>query len=199
MRKPWVWGAALVAVGASVACATARTQPVQPVDIPVSQPATAVAVLLQNLSSPDARLRSAAAWELAGADSLSREATAAVRQLVHDPERSVRYAAAWALGHFESAEEASNAVLSSTPPKPIRQTKPRYPQGAFDTKLEGTVLVEILIGEQGEVAHAEVRKSIPEFDEAALACVRQWQFEPALSGGVPRATLAHVPVTFRIY
>jgi len=29
--------------------------------------------------------------------------------------------------------------------------------------------------------------------------VRQWKFEPARVDGTPRATVAHVPVAFRIY
>ena len=76
---------------------------------------------------------------------------------------------------------------------------PSYPEAAFKKKVEGTVLVEILIGEEGEVAHAEIRRSIRYLDEAALACVREWQFEPARRGERPVATVAHVPVAFRIY
>jgi protein TonB len=77
--------------------------------------------------------------------------------------------------------------------------RPQYPKAAFDAKIEGTVLVELLIGEQGEVAHLEVRRSIPELDAAAIACVRQWQFAPLRANGHARATIAHAPVTFRIY
>jgi TonB family protein len=61
------------------------------------------------------------------------------------------------------------------------------------------VMVDFLIGEEGEVAHAEIRRSIPQLDAAALACVRRWEFEPMRVAGVPRATLARAPVKFRIY
>jgi Gram-negative bacterial TonB protein C-terminal len=40
-----------------------------------------------------------------------------------------------------------------TPPKPTVSPGPQYPQAAFDAKVQGTVLVEVLIGEEGEVAH----------------------------------------------
>lgn len=193
----WMRCAVIAAVGMAAACATTRTAPVQPIAVSIPRLNAPVALLVQNLSSPDADTRSAAAWELAGATSLSPEATAALRRLLDDPERSVRYAAAWTLGHFEPAGEPSS--LYSTPPKPTRQPPPRYPQRAFDEKIQGMVLVEILVGEQGEVAHAEIRKSIPGLDEAALACVRQWQFAPALRGSTPRAALAQAPVGFRIY
>jgi len=37
--------------------------------------------------------------------------------------------------------------------KPTVSPRPQYPQAAFDAKVQGTVLVEVLIGEEGEVAH----------------------------------------------
>jgi TonB family protein len=51
--------------------------------------------------------------------------------------------------------------------------KPEYPREAFNKKVAGTVILEILIGEEGEVAHAEVRKSVAGLDAAALACIKQ--------------------------
>jgi protein TonB len=65
--------------------------------------------------------------------------------------------------------------------------------------VQGVVVMEILIGENGEVAHAEVTTSVPGLDEAALACVRPWRFEPARHGGRPVATVARAPVAFRIF
>src|SRR5712692_5081148 len=79
------------------------------------------------------------------------------------------------------------------------QTKPLYPRTAFNDKLASTVMVEILISELGKVAHAEIRESVPGLDEAALASVRDWRFEPATRGGKPVACLAIAPVTFRYY
>ena len=59
--------------------------------------------------------------------------------------------------------------------------------------------MEILIGERGQVTHAEVRESIRLLDAAALQCVQGWVFEPARIRGKPVPTLAKAPVTFRIY
>jgi TonB family protein len=56
--------------------------------------------------------------------------------------------------------------------------------------IQGTVLIEVLIGERGEVARVEVRESIPALDAAALYTARRWRFEPARANGVPRAVLA---------
>ncbi len=85
------------------------------------------------------------------------------------------------------------------PPKPIKMPKPQYPQEAFIKKIEGTVLVEILIDSQGRVVRARVIQSVPLLDAAALQCVYQWVFQPAIKHGHPVTTIAHAPVNFRIF
>lgn len=85
------------------------------------------------------------------------------------------------------------------PPRVIRLTKPVYPQEAFVKKIEGTVLLEILIDAEGRVVRARVVHSVPLLDAGALDAVRQWVFAPAIKHGRPVATLAHAPVAFRIY
>jgi protein TonB len=84
-------------------------------------------------------------------------------------------------------------------PRPIKITRPQYPQEAFVKKIEGTVVVEILIDSQGRVVRARVIQSVPLLDAAALQTVYQWVFQPAIKHGRPVATIAHAPVAFRIY
>lgn len=85
------------------------------------------------------------------------------------------------------------------PPRPIKITKPQYPQEAFVKKIEGTVYLEILIDANGFVVRARVIKSIPLLDAAAIQTVKQWIFAPALKHGHPVAIIAHAPVAFSIY
>jgi protein TonB len=84
-------------------------------------------------------------------------------------------------------------------PRPIKITRPQYPQEAFVKKVEGTVVVEILIDSQGRVVRARVIQSVPLLDAAALQTVYQWIFQPAIKHGRPVPTIAHAPVAFRIY
>jgi protein TonB len=84
-------------------------------------------------------------------------------------------------------------------PRPIKMPKPIYPQEAFVKKIEGTVVVEILIDSQGRVVRARVIQSVPLLDAAALQCVYQWVFQPAVKHGRPVPTIAHAPVAFRIF
>jgi TonB family protein len=161
--------------------------------------------LIRGLSSKDPEVRARSAWYLAGATELQGEARRALEPLRTDDQRTVRYAAVWTLSHLSRSKDEPDPAEPKTdagtwiPPKPTVSPRPQYPQAAFDAKVQGTVLVEILVGEEGEVAHLEIRQSIPALDAAALATVRQWKFEPARVDGVPRATVAHVPVAFRIY
>jgi protein TonB len=74
-----------------------------------------------------------------------------------------------------------------------------YPQEAFVKKVEGTVLVEILIDANGQVVRARVLQSVPLLDDAALEAVGQWLFAPAVKRGRPVATVAQAPISFRIY
>jgi protein TonB len=85
------------------------------------------------------------------------------------------------------------------PPRLVRQTRPRYPQEAFVKKVEGTVLVELLIDASGRVARTRVVQSIPLLDAAARETVSEWLFQPARKHGRPVATLANAPVRFRIF
>lgn len=84
-------------------------------------------------------------------------------------------------------------------PRPIKMTKPVYPQAAFIKKIEGVVEVEILIDVQGRVLPRRIIRSIPLLDEAAIETVKQWLFEPALKNGRPVSIVAVAPVGFRIY
>jgi TonB family protein len=42
-------------------------------------------------------------------------------------------------------------------------------------------------------------KSIPGLDEAAMACLRQWRFKPALAKGQPVVVWVGVPVKFSLH
>jgi TonB family protein len=204
LRGSWSaigWG---LLTAALCGCATS-TPHARPAEAPALSAAGAeVRASIQGLSSKDPAVRARSAWSLAGAEELQSEARAALRRLRTDDEKTVRYAAEWALTHLRKGEDEPDLAQPQanegnwTPPKATESPRPQYPEAALTSKVEGTVLVEILIGEEGEVAHAEIRQSIPALDAAALAAVRQWKFQPALVDGAPRAAVAQVPVAFRI-
>ncbi len=82
---------------------------------------------------------------------------------------------------------------------PHRADVPEYPKEAAAAGIEGVVLAEIVIDEQGHVADARIVRSIPMLDEAALKAVREWRFNPTVVNGrlVPVRMTVNVNFTTR--
>jgi TonB family protein len=83
-------------------------------------------------------------------------------------------------------------------PEAISKPGPEYPEVPRETGVSGTVMVQALVGRDGRVKDTRIVKSIPMLDAAAIACVRQWVFKPALTHGQPVAVWVAVPVAFRL-
>lgn len=162
--------------------------------VAIPPPTQSIDILLADLQSFSAATRAAAAWQLAGAVPRDQVLTAALHVAYLDPDETVREAAAWALAHPALSEPR----LYAEPPRLEHQTQARYPEDAFTEKIQGTVLIEFLISTTGKVVHAEVRRSVPALDAAALECVKQWLFEPARLNGKPVPVVAQAPMTLRI-
>jgi protein TonB len=76
---------------------------------------------------------------------------------------------------------------------------PRYPDAARAARLQGIVILEIVIDRTGEVADTRVLKGLPMgLDAAAVEAVRTWKFRPATLHGKPVAVYFTVPVSFRL-
>lgn len=81
------------------------------------------------------------------------------------------------------APEPEPAAASALPRLPVLVDAPPapYPEAALAEGQEGTVLLELAISALGEVVSAEVVEPAGlGFDEAALAAVRNFRFDPAL-------------------
>jgi TonB family protein len=85
------------------------------------------------------------------------------------------------------------------PPTVITRTDPEYAEPARKAGLEGTVVVSLLIDEQGLPQDVAVVKSLGMgLDEKATACVLKWRFKPATKDGKPVKIAAHVDVSFKL-
>ena len=80
------------------------------------------------------------------------------------------------------------------PPIRIKEVAPLYPAIAQSARVQGDVVIEATIDEEGKVADARVVKSMPLLDQAALDAVRQWEYQPSLLNGVPTAVVTTVTV-----
>jgi len=84
-------------------------------------------------------------------------------------------------------------------PRARVQVAPDYPYEARSRKLDGTVVIEFLVDETGNVGAPVVRSATsPEFVDAALRAVARWKFEPGTSHGRPVRFRMVVPIEFRV-
>ena len=79
---------------------------------------------------------------------------------------------------------------------PRRFGNAAYPPDALAAGVDGSVVAEILVNEQGIVADARVLKSIPPLDEAALKAVREWRYDPTIVDGKAVPVRMTVTVNF---
>ncbi|OGF15258.1 MAG: hypothetical protein A2W00_06630 [Candidatus Eisenbacteria bacterium RBG_16_71_46] len=84
-------------------------------------------------------------------------------------------------------------------PEAVTKVQPLYPDIAREANVDGTVMVQALVGKDGKVKDTRVVKSIAMLDAAAVAAVKQWVFKPALSNNKPVAVWVAVPVRFSLH
>lgn len=83
-------------------------------------------------------------------------------------------------------------------PVRIRIDPPVYPPMARDAQIEGTVIVQALIGKDGKVKECRVLEGHEMLRDAAVASARSAVFKPALSQQRPVEVWVVIPVTFKL-
>jgi TonB family protein len=76
----------------------------------------------------------------------------------------------------------SGGVLNG---KAISKPQPAYPHTAFVARVTGTVVVQVLVDEEGRVISAKAISGHPLLQLAAAAAARQARFPPSLLSGQP--------------
>ena len=103
---------------------------------------------------------------------------------------------------------AVDLALRLGPPAPgmaavgIRGAVPAYPAEANSAGEGGTVMLEIVVGTEGEVVDAKVLEdgttvaTDSSIARNTLEAARQWTFQPAMEDGVAVQSMVRVPVRF---
>jgi TonB family protein len=81
-------------------------------------------------------------------------------------------------------------------PRKVHDVPPVYPEQARSSGIAGVVIIEATIDATGTVTAAKLLRGQPLLDEAALAAVRQWRYEPAVLNGVAVPVVMTVTVAF---
>jgi protein TonB len=85
------------------------------------------------------------------------------------------------------------------PPSVLRNVVPTYDADSMRAKVQGNVILELLILPDGTVGETRVTRSLNEaLDREAMIAARYWLFEPATLDGRAVATRAPIVLTFRV-
>ena len=97
-----------------------------------------------------------------------------------------------------AAKQTYRAGGNIRPPTKVRHVPPVYPPIAQRNKIEGTVVLEAVIAEDGRVRDVRVLRSVHLLDQAAVDAVRQWGFTPTLLNGEAVPVVMTVTVRFEL-
>ncbi len=96
------------------------------------------------------------------------------------------------------ATAASKAPSNFVPPVALTKVEPEYTPEAHAAKFSGSVLVSLIVDEQGLPKNIKVVRSAGMgLDEKAVEAVAKWTFKPATKDGKPIAVPANVEVSFK--
>jgi protein TonB len=85
------------------------------------------------------------------------------------------------------------AEVTYTPPIPIEIEEAVYPVNSL---ARGTVVVVVVVEQDGQVSEAEVVKSVESLDEPSVYAAKQWRFEPARLDGQPIRSKASISFVY---
>jgi TonB family protein len=72
-------------------------------------------------------------------------------------------------------------------PALIHRVEPIYPLLAQMSKIDGVVILEAIVGEDGHVRSVKMLRGQPLLVKAAIDSVEQWHYEPLRLDGTPAA------------
>ena len=87
-----------------------------------------------------------------------------------------------------------------TPPVTLSRKLPTYSLQARQMRIQGTVVLNVLVNEKGTVDQVEIITGVPGADvnDAAVKAAKQWTFRPAMMEGVPVKVWKTEQVAFKL-
>lgn len=103
----------------------------------------------------------------------------------------------------EEVHEGQEVELTPDVVKPeiMNRVNPAYPPIAQQKKIEGTVILSVLVSERGEAIDARVLRGAggqSGLNEAAIDAVKKWKFRPAVKDGKRVRVWMTYPIVFKL-
>jgi TonB family protein len=85
-------------------------------------------------------------------------------------------------------------------PTLLKEVRPKYTPAALRDRLEGTVVLEVVVGRDGHPGAIRVIRSLDPggLDQEAILAARDWRFTPGRVGDTPVDVLVTIQVDFHI-
>jgi protein TonB len=80
----------------------------------------------------------------------------------------------------------------------LTRTNPPYPAEAIAQAVQGAVILDVAVDNEGVVESVTLRSGHPLLAEAALQTVRAWKYRPTTVNGQPVAVVTDILVTFTL-
>jgi len=85
-------------------------------------------------------------------------------------------------------------------PRRIYTPEPEYDDKARKKKIQGTVLLSLIVTKEGDTTEIKVEKSLtPDLDRQAVKAVSRWKFDPLIHDDKACPTRIKVETSFHIY
>lgn len=85
-------------------------------------------------------------------------------------------------------------------PRVSSKKQPKYDDASRKAKVEGTVVLYVVVGDNGVASDVSVFRPLnPALDANAITAVRQWRFVPAMKNGQPIATAVLIEVNYEMH
>jgi TonB family protein len=103
------------------------------------------------------------------------------------------------VAEYLTSKGATGPVGVTEMPRLIRAVEPEYTEVARQAKLQGTVILRVVVNTEGRATNIRVAKSLGYgLDEQAIRAVQKWQFRPSARNGRVADFEATIEVNFRL-
>ena len=103
------------------------------------------------------------------------------------------------------AQEAPRVYTTAddgvTLPVLATSVRPQYTSAAMDRRIEGTVLLECVVHDDGKVGEIAIKESLDSMyglDAQAVNALSEWTFKPGTKDGKPVAVRVQINLTFTL-